>query len=193
MHNRNFAYKPSYKISYRGCCFHSLLELKYALAVEDDYRFLREPVQIAYDPKTLRSTNYLREGIKTYIPDFLVRSKSGGSALLVEIKPQDFCNELLLGQKKVIAENYIQANHLDWEYRLIKGDEIILNQIQKQKYQVYYDHRHSFHSIFDFQKLDRKLNEEPRNFFSTVPFFPEDQLSKREYNLFVRRGNYITV
>ncbi len=61
-------------VDYNGCLFHSFTELRYALMIEDEFAFLREGIEIYYDPKIQQSTLYIHEQTKKYTPDFLIRN-----------------------------------------------------------------------------------------------------------------------
>jgi hypothetical protein len=188
MRTNTFKYGKSYRIPYRGCYFHSFAELKYAMAIENDYRYLREPVIIGYDPKTLLTTNYFREETKMYTPDFLVRPKAGGERLLIEIKPEQFRGERLVDTYHAIANNYIRQNNKPWQFRMIFEDEIVLPEVLQPKFDLFWKKRRTFESYFGLQRLDRQYNAESIKYFSSVPLFPEDGLSRNEYARFVRLG-----
>lgn len=186
--NTTFKYKKAYRIAYRKCFFDSLLELKFALSLEQDYRYLREPYLIGYDPKTLMTTNYFREDTKIYTPDFLIRSKITNKAQLVEIKPTSFkyCTEVSSYQR--IADNYIRQINKDYAFKIVYEEDITLTAVQEEKYNLFVAKKESFADLFALQHLDRKYNAESIRYFSSVPFFPEDALSPKEYARFVRLG-----
>ena len=80
----------SINVQYKGCFYHSLLELKFILLIENKCSWIREPVAIHYNPYTLEVTNYINEKTRKYIPDFLVRKWNDNTGYLIEIKPQEF-------------------------------------------------------------------------------------------------------
>lgn len=90
---QKFKYGKSHKIINWGCSFDSLTELKFAISIQDEYEFLRERITIYYHHGTLEPTQELREGIRHYTPDFLIRNKQTGEAFLVEIKPRAAAND----------------------------------------------------------------------------------------------------
>lgn len=184
----HFKYGRSFKIPYRGCFFHSLLELKYAMSVEEEYRYLREPVIIGYNPKTFAVTNYFRDGVCIYTPDFVIRNKSDNTACLVEIKPKKFLSQEWLDKHQTIAQNFIRFHRLDWKFKVVLSEDILLNEKQQERFDLFVKHRHSFTSIFDYQKLDRRYNQDKPNYFGMTPLFPGDELSKKEYTSFVMNG-----
>jgi hypothetical protein len=49
----------SIKIQYKGCLYHSLLELKFVLLIENKCSWIREPVAIHYNQDSLEVTNYV--------------------------------------------------------------------------------------------------------------------------------------
>lgn len=121
-----FKYRGSRKIIYWGSSFDSLLELKYALSIQDEYEFLRSHISVYYDPSTKEPTNYIRNNIRRYTPDFLIRHKLTKEAYWVEIKPKAFSDYAQLALRKEVAENYILWKGYDWEYKVVYDDEIIL-------------------------------------------------------------------
>lgn len=131
----NFSYKKSYRILYWGCCFDSLLELKYAISIAADYEFLHARVRVYYDPQTKRPTNYIRECTRRYTPDFLIRHKITGEAFWVEIKPRNFNDHGQLQLRKMVAENYIAWKNYDWKFKVVFGNEITLSQDQQLLYE----------------------------------------------------------
>ena len=90
---KEFVYQQSKRITSWGCCFDSILELKYAVSIKNDYEFLRSHIPIFYDPRTKMPTNYIREHIRRYTADFLIRHKTTGKAYLIEVKPRQFEKE----------------------------------------------------------------------------------------------------
>ena len=164
-----FIYRKAFKIIYRTCCFHSLLELKFAISIEDTCSFLREHIQIWYDPKTGMPTNYIREGIKKYTPDFLIRNKSTNKALLLEIKPRAFgyCRQLHL--LRMVAENYIQWKRMDWSFAVVFDDEIILSDSQQQKFNLVCRLKSQSACKIKFEKINNRYDRSQPNLFRTIP------------------------
>ncbi len=130
---KTFKYRKAIKIIYWGYEFDSLLELKFAISIQEDYEFLRSHISIHYNPRTKIPTEYIREGIKRYTPDFLIRHKITNEAFWVEVKPRAFENQTQLLQRKEVAENYIQWKGYDWKYIVIYDDEIILSQKEEKQ------------------------------------------------------------
>lgn len=129
-----FFYNRSYRIIYWGCCFDSLLELKYAISIAADYEFLHARIPVWYDLKTKKPTSYIREGTRRYTPDFLIRHKQTGEAFWVEIKPGNFNDHAQLNLRKHVAENYIAWKKYDWKFKVVFGNEI---QLSKEQYALY--------------------------------------------------------
>jgi len=186
--NTTFKYKKAYRIAYRSCFFDSLLELKYALSIEQDYRYLREPYLIGYDAKTLQVTNHFKEETKIYTPDFLIRCKTSNKAYLVEIKPSAFRHRDDAITYQQIAQNYIHLINKDFQFKMVYDDDIILSESQQRKYNLFVAKKDQFADLFSLHQLDRKYNAEFIKYFSSVPFFPEDPLSAKDYARFVRLG-----
>lgn len=132
---KTFTYRKSQKIINWGCSFDSMLELKFALSIKDDYEFLRSYIPIFYDPKTKLPTNYIRDNIRRYTADFLIRHKVTRKAHLVEVKPRAFENEEQLIIRKAVAENYIRFRNYDWNFKVVFSDQIHLDEIQNQEFQ----------------------------------------------------------
>lgn len=123
-------YRISRKISSWGFQFDSLTELKYAISIMEQYHFLRSPVSIYYQPGTKLTIDHIRSCHLRYTPDFLIRHKQTFEAFLVEIKPRAFEHHPQLSLRKAIAENYIARRGLDWQFRIVFDDQIILTEQQ---------------------------------------------------------------
>ena len=123
----NFHYRQSYKIISWGCAFDSILELKYAISIKRDYEYLRSHVPIYFDPRTNLPTDYIRNNIRRYTPDFLIRHKITREAFLVEIKPRAFLGNKQLEVRRQVAENYICWKKYDWTFKVVFDDQIGLH------------------------------------------------------------------
>lgn len=188
MNSSDFTYKRSFKIPYRGCSFDSLLELKFVLSIEDEYRFLRCPVKIGYDPLTLQTTNYFRETTRVYTPDFLMRHKVTNEAWLIELKPADYKLSRTVSIYNSIARHYISNCEQDWTFKVVFSNEIILSATKLSKFRMFAMRKHSFQSTYDFQMMDQKYNHNPIKMFSSVPSLNTEELTPAEYAHWVRRG-----
>jgi len=186
-----FKYKRAFRIPYRGCLFDSLLELKYAMSIEDNYRFLREPVIIGYDPRSLSVTNYFRESTRLYTPDFVIRDKHDHAAWMIEIKPKSFLSAGTKNRLDIVAQNFIQSHNLDWKFKVVCEDDISLSREKLDRFSVFVKNRNSFKDILDLQTRVRRHTEEKQSFFGSTPMFPEDSLSKKEYAAYVMHGPVI--
>ena len=129
-----FKYGVSHKIIYWGCVFDSLLELKYGISIQDDYEFLHTHIPIYYDPRTAWPTDYIRNNIRRYTPDYIIRHKVTGNAFCVEIKPRAFAGNPQLQLRKKVVENYIQWKQLDWTFKVVYDDQIILTAEQEEQF-----------------------------------------------------------
>ncbi|MEJ0106571.1 MAG: TnsA endonuclease N-terminal domain-containing protein [Bacteroidota bacterium] len=132
-----FNYSQSHKIIYWGCSFDSLLELKYAISVQQDYEFLRSYIPIYYDPATRRPTSFIRKNIRRYTPDFLIRHKETKKAFWIEIKPAAYSDHAQLSLRKEVAERYILWKGYDWQYKVVYDDEIVLTSDQLIQFNEY--------------------------------------------------------
>ena len=166
---QEFRYRKAFNIIYRNCRFHSLLELKFAISIEDTCSFLREHIQIWYDPKTRMPTDYIRENTKKYTPDFLIRNNSSRGAWLVEIKPRAFqyCWQLYL--RKEVAEKYIQWKGVDWTFVIVFDDQIRLTAEQQDKFQQLCNLKSPSAYKIQFEKINKKFDCSQPNLFKTVP------------------------
>lgn len=133
---KKFNYRKARKVSGWGCHFDSLTELKFAIAVMDDYYILREPISIYYHPTYMLTTERLRGCHLRYTPDFLIRHKQTHKAWLIEIKPRAFENEPELLIRRSVAENYIRYKSRDWNFRVVFDDKIVLNEEQFEVFQT---------------------------------------------------------
>ncbi|MBN8877701.1 MAG: TnsA endonuclease N-terminal domain-containing protein [Sphingobacteriales bacterium] len=164
-----FKYGVSHKIIYWGCLFDSLLELKYAISIEQEYEFLRAHIPVYYDPKTLLPTDYIRGNIRRYTPDFLIRHKQTGEAFWVEVKPRAFAGDPQLTTRQKVAENYIRWKNYDWKYIVVFDDEIKLKEEQNQLF------LHSRKLIcksarkLSFQQFNNQFDRSAPTFFSNIP------------------------
>ncbi|MES2373403.1 MAG: TnsA endonuclease N-terminal domain-containing protein [Bacteroidota bacterium] len=130
-----FPYKQSRKVSAWNCQFDSLTELKYAISIMDKYHFLRSPVSIYYHPGTKITLDKIRRCHLRYTPDFLIRHKQTYQSFLVEIKPRAFENHPQLALRKAVAENYIARKNLDWIFKIVFDDLILLNEEQLKSFE----------------------------------------------------------
>jgi hypothetical protein len=127
-------YRNARKVTGWGYQFDSLTELKYAISIMDEYHFLRSPVAIYYHPGTKVTLDHIRRCHLRYTPDFLIRHKQTYEASLVEIKPRAFENHPQLALRKAVAENYIIRKNLDWKFKIVFDDQIILSEPQQQSF-----------------------------------------------------------
>lgn len=185
MHTQKFQYRKSFMVDYNGCLFHSFTELKYALMIEDEFAFLREGIEIYYDPKIQPPTLYIHEQTKKYTPDFLIRNWKDHRACLVEIKPAGFSNYEQLSVRQKISRNFINTYSYDWEYKVVYADEIILTEKQQEKFEALKNNSFSRAKIHTQKLFD---GGSIRNCFSSVPDIKNSALTKDQYRLFVRKG-----
>lgn len=169
-----FRYGKSFKIINWGCSFDSLLELKYAISIGNEYEFTRARIHIYYDQKTKRPTDYLRTGIKCYTPDFLIRHKHTNQAFLVEIKPDAFSDSKKLADCKEIAENYIRWKGYDWSFIVVRGNEIRLTAEQEKQFSQCYELKSKSAFKLHFEKLTNCFDRSAPTFFKNIP--PDSQV-----------------
>jgi hypothetical protein len=166
---KTFNYQKSFQIIHWGCSFDSLLELKYALFIHEDYEFLRAQIPIYYDPKTKTPTNYIRNNIRRYTPDLLIRNKQTKQAFLVELKPRAFADQDQLKERKEIAEKYIQWKGWDWSFIIVFDDEFKLNSHQGKQFQECCKLIGKSERKLSFEKLNKWFDRSQPSFFKKVP------------------------
>lgn len=181
-------------ISYRNCLLDSRAEFKYMLLIEDNCRFLREYITIWYDPRTNlpvrnQPVTYLPIDCCKYTPDFLVRDKISNKALLVEVKPDSYTDDLYLEKRKYLVEEYIRQQRLDWEYRLIYDDEIKLTQPQWATFNNVTKNQRGFEMLRQMERRDKRYNSCGVRYFKHIPAMqPDEELSREQYVHFVYAG-----
>ncbi len=176
------------KIQYKGCLYHSLLELKFIILIENKCSWIREPVAIHYDPETLKVTNYLNENTRKYVPDFLVRKWSDNTGYLIEIKPQKFLDSEKMFLRNTITKEYLANKNVDWKFKVITEKDIILNKQQKMLFQKVVEENKNFSGKLGIIKKDRKFNNTPQQYFRSVPYLNTKDISNEDYIRFVRYG-----
>lgn len=143
-------------VDYKGMGFDSLLELRYAISIRDEYAYERECVKIFYNPQTNNSTNYLKENTKSYKPDFLIRNHKTGQAYLIEVKPDGFDDYDALTRFQQICHHYIIANHYDWEYKIVFENDIALSQQQQELYDAIISNKILYRQHYKCYSLDHR-------------------------------------
>lgn len=130
-----FQYQHSRKITNWGYSFDSVTELKYAVSIMEDFAFLRSPISVYFHPGTKMPTESVRLYHRRYTPDFLIRNLHTNEASWIEIKPRAYQFHPKLGYRKEIAENYVRWKRLDWTYKVVFDDEIILSADQLDEFE----------------------------------------------------------
>jgi len=151
----SFTYSYSRKLINWGMSFDSLLELKYVFSIRKEYEFLRSYIPIFYDPRTRLPTNYIRDNIRRYTPDFLIRHKVTKQAFLIETKPREYQHQEQLVLRKEVAENYIRLRKYDWTFKVVFDDEVILTEDE----QVQFDQWRKLIPSTNFKKYLQRLND----------------------------------
>ena len=100
----------------------------------EDYHFLRTPVAIYYHPGTKITLDHIRRCHLRYTPDFLIRHKQTYVPTLVEIKPRAFEHHPQLLLRKAVVENYIERKNLDWKFKVVFDDQILLTEEQSNAF-----------------------------------------------------------
>lgn len=165
----HFKYKKSHRIINWGCSFDSLTEVKFAISIMEEYKFIRGRVCIYFHPGTKLPTEYIRDCHRRYTPDFLIRHKETGKAFLVEIKPRAFENDPQLVLRRQVAENYIRWKNYDWTYKVVFDDEIFLNQEQWEEFQECCKLKKPSSLLLWFEEYNKKFDRSAPSFFSHNP------------------------
>jgi len=175
---------PSTLIDYNGCQFDSLLELRFALMIEDKCSFILHPLQI---PTNQWESNiiHLLANTRFYTPDFLVRKRINNKAYLIEIKPNSkFTNDSNAQRNQRTAEDFIQLKKFDWEFKFIVEHDIRLSDEKEKLYRQLLSRKHK-----------RYLNRSP--IFNRIVGeawkynLPEQtglSLTEKQYKKYVREG-----
>jgi len=181
-------YKRAIIIEYKGVQFDSLLELKFVLLIENRCSWIKEPKTIFYDPVTLNPLTYLKENTKKYTPDFLVRKWTDNSAHLIELKPKMFLDSDQMKIRNQVVMNYITDNNLDWKYKVLSEQDIILNPRLKEKYQEIVETNKKTKRKSRLMKMDKKYNNTYLENYSCIPNLISQDISKEDYFHYVRYG-----
>lgn len=166
---QKFKYSKSQKIIYWGCEFDSLLELKYAISIQDEYEFLRNRITIYYHHGSNKPTDYIREGVRHYTPDFLIRHKQTGEAFLIEVKPREAEHDPKLVIRKAVTENFIRWKDYDWKYKLVFSDEISLTDQQVKIYEECAKLKSKAGYQGWFSSYNKRIDRSSPSFLSTAP------------------------
>lgn len=169
LQSKPFRYAGSHKIIHWGCSFDSLLEVKFALSIQNEYEFLRSRITIYYDRTTRKPINYLRRNYGRYTPDFLIRHKQTKKAYWIEIKPRAYTDREQLELRKEVAENYINSKNYDWEYKVIYDDEIKLSLDLIQQFNECCKLINKSKRKILFQEFNNRFDRSSPSFFTTVP------------------------
>ena len=169
LRGKKFRYGRSFKITNWGVQFDSLLELKYAISIQDEYEFLRSRITIYYHHGTGQPTLYIREGIRHYTPDFLIRHKQTSEAFLVEIKPRAAENDPQLTLRREVAEKYIRWKKYDWKFKIVFDDEIVLNPSGLSVFQDCCKLKSKSAFKIWLAQQDKRDNRSAPTFFAKVP------------------------
>lgn len=178
----------SVKIQYKGCLYHSLLELKFVLLIEDKCSWIREPIAIFYNPDNLEVTQYINENTRKYIPDFLVRKWKENTAHLIEIKPKQYMNSEQMQIRKEIANKYLDKKDVDWKYTVITEEDIVLNEKQTALFEKIVSENKNFGGKLALIRKDKKYNNTPQMYFHNIPYLNTNDISEEDYKRYVKFG-----
>ena len=129
-----FFYRKPQPVYGWNCRFDSLTELRFAISVMEDHAIMRSPISVYFHPSTGQLAHFPKWSFLRYTPDFLIRNYETKKATLVEIKPRSFEHQSSLALHHLVANNYIRSLKLDWTYKVIFDDQIILSEEQLNQY-----------------------------------------------------------
>ncbi|HEY4967184.1 MAG TPA: hypothetical protein VII28_12335 [Puia sp.] len=178
----------SHQVLYKGCFFHSMLELKFVLSIEDNFRFLREPVHICYYPKTLKTVRKSDQLTRIYTPDFLIRHKEYGWVWLIEIKPDFLKGSPEVNYCEQIMKNFIAKNRLDWGTAIIYSNDIVLSEAKQKKFEIMRACKDKYEEAIALKNFIRRYSFFGKSYYRTVPVHRADLITNRQYENFVRYG-----
>lgn len=139
----NFYTLRSREVYYQGAVFDSQLELRFVLSIEATHAWLRDGLEMYYDLHRL--TPGIKEPLRCYRPDFLIRNWETGEAQLVEIKPEGYTGGHCKRNRRVTG-SYINRFGYDWRYSYIYGSQIRLSISQEDKFRkILQEQRHWKH------------------------------------------------
>ncbi len=190
MNTPTFEYKHiGCPIDYRGCYYDSLLELKYALTIEEENAYMREGLGVYYDPEKVETVMYLKSGVRTYTPDFLIRNWYTGKAQLIEIKPEGFDDYEYLDIRQRICNHFIEKYEYDWEFKVVYENEIILTDKQQEKFRAIIQNKRLYKKTYDLDSYDhRPYDKTGRRIVRCIPHLKEEPLTEMQYKYFIRKG-----
>src|SRR5690606_17263983 len=128
-----------------------------------------ERVVIFYHQGSLQPTDYIKEGVLRYTPDFLMRNKHTGEAFLIEIKPRAAQQDPKLELRRSVAENYIKWKGYDWQYKVIFDDEIILDENRLHVYEDCCRLKSQSALKLWFREQNRRYDRSAPTFFAKPP------------------------
>lgn len=122
-----FNYLPSRKTMLWGHHYDSLTEIRFLLSILEEFAFVRAPLSLYFFAGSDRFSHFPCNHSLRYTPDFLIRHYQTAQAWLIEIKPEGYTDTGRLAQHARLVDRYIHAMKFDWQYRLIRSDEILLS------------------------------------------------------------------
>jgi hypothetical protein len=135
MINFTYTYK-SKTVFYNGYVFDSLVELKFALMIEETHAWLRDGIEIYYGVNV--QTSGIKQKLHCYRPDFLIRNLATGVAELIEIKPDGFTMDMQRRRARKAAQ-HMKRFAYDWSFRIITESQIFLSTEKWRRYKQILD------------------------------------------------------
>jgi uncharacterized protein len=133
-------------------------------------------------------SRYLNEKTRKYIPDFLVRKWSDNTAHLIEIKPKKYLNSEKMHLRNIISEQYLELKNVDWKFKVITEEDIVLNDNQKALFNKIIEDNKNLKGKLAFINKDKKYNNSPQKYFRSIPYLNSTDITTEDYIKYVRYG-----
>ena len=153
---------------YQGQLFEWDYILKFLLSVEESCAWVRDDLVIPY-PVGNRGASHIQ--CVNYVPDMLIRNWVTGRAELIQVVPSGFDDFEWLAALQVLVKLHCAIHGLDWEFRVVFEEEIVLDDEQQRM----------FLQLVDDSRA--RILE-----FSQLLYQNDSGLSDAQYDAFVRYG-----
>ena len=153
---------------YQGQLFERDYILKFLLSVEESCAWVRDDLVIPYP---LDNPGASLTQCVNYVPDMLIRNWVTGRAELIQVVPRGFDDFEWLTALQVLVKLHCAIHDLDWEFRVVFEEEIVLSEEQQRR----------FLQLVDDSRA--RILE-----FSSLLYQNDSGLSDAQYDAFVRYG-----
>jgi hypothetical protein len=134
--------------------------IKFLCSVADEYELICPAPVIFYDPVTYLPAFPIDSLHEKYRADFLIRHRTNGQALLIELHPASMVNDTRLRLRRSIAQNYIACKGYDWQYRCLFQEYVHLSEEQSSRFESYSHmktNKDQFEWLIDYLLLMERL------------------------------------